>query len=35
MLSVVVKEPKMVCGGGCTEMAMSLAVDEVAKQTAG
>ncbi|KAH3758606.1 CCT chaperonin beta subunit [Pelomyxa schiedti] len=35
VLSVVVKEPKVVCGGGCTEMAMSLAVDELARQTAG
>lgn len=35
VLSLVVKDPRVVCGGGCTEMAMSLAVDEAAKKTAG
>lgn len=35
VLSLVVKDPRIVCGGGCTEMAMSLAVDEAAKKTPG
>jgi len=35
VLYVVQKERKIVCGGGCTEMEMSLAADEVAKTTPG
>jgi len=35
VLYVVQKERKIVCGGGCCEMEMSLAADEVAKTTPG
>eukprot|EP01105_Mastigella_eilhardi_P019781 TRINITY_DN466_c2_g1_i1.p1 TRINITY_DN466_c2_g1~~TRINITY_DN466_c2_g1_i1.p1 ORF type:complete len:543 (-),score=193.12 TRINITY_DN466_c2_g1_i1:97-1677(-) len=35
VLDVVQREHSLVCGGGCTEMAMSLAVDELARRTPG
>lgn len=35
VLSLVVRDPRVICGGGCTETAMSLAVEEAAKKTPG
>lgn len=35
VLSQTVKEPRTVLGGGCTEMLMSKAVDDIAAKTAG
>ena len=35
ILASTVKEPRTVCGGGCTEILMSQAVDRAAEETAG
>nr|BAN40849.1 T-complex protein 1 subunit beta, putative [Entamoeba invadens] len=35
VLHVVKKDTKMICGGGCVEMELSLAVEEAAKKTEG
>lgn len=35
VLDLVARDPRVICGGGCAEVEMSLAVDEAARTTAG